>query len=145
MSGALRRVTGAKLGVPVAAAVDGQLGDAATAHLAQQDLAVGHLFAVLLVPADELGDEPGHGWDGAHHRDRGAVGRIALEPGCEGLAAFELEAPQRRVAIEEDVVGEHVADIGGAKDVGESFAEFLCGGVVEDGRLEWAHVGLPCS
>ena len=55
---------------------------------------------------------------------------------------MELEPPQRRVAIEEDVVGEHVADVGGAKDVGEAFAQFLCGGVVEDGRLEWAHVGL---
>ena len=42
----LGRVAGAELGVPVAAAVDGQLGDAAAAHLAEQDLAVGDLFAV---------------------------------------------------------------------------------------------------
>ena len=107
------------------------------AYLAQQDLAVGHLLAVLLVTADELGDEAGHGWDRADHRRLGAVGRIALEPGGEGVATLELEPPQRRVAVEEDVVGEHVADIGGAEDVGEAFAQFLCGGVVEDGRLEW--------
>ena len=46
---------------------------------------------------------------------------------------MELETPKRRVAVEEDVLGEDVADVGGAEDVGEAFAQFLCGGVIEDG------------
>jgi hypothetical protein len=46
---------------------------------------------------------------------------------------MELEPPKRRVAIEEDVLGEHVAEVGGAKDVRETLAQFLCRGVIEDG------------
>ena len=125
MSWRLGGVAGSQLGVPVAAAVDGELGDAAAAHLGEEDLAVGHVFAVLLVAADELGDEAGHGRDRADDRRVGAVGHEALDPGVEGVAALELEAPQRRVAVEEDVVGEHVADVGGAEHVGETFAELL--------------------
>src|SRR5207344_976233 len=57
-------VSRSELGVPVAAAVDGELGDAAGAYLGDEDFAVGDLFAVVVVVAGELGDEAGHGGDG---------------------------------------------------------------------------------
>jgi hypothetical protein len=44
------------------------------------------------------------------------------------------------VAVEEDLLGENIADLGGAEHVGETFAEFLCSGIVENGRLGCAHV-----
>jgi hypothetical protein len=43
------------------------------------------------------------------------------------------------VTVEEEVVGEHVADDGAAKDVRQSFAQFLRGGVVENGGAECSH------
>src|SRR5262249_27868554 len=115
----LVRVTGAQLCVPVAAAVDGQFGDTAAAHLTQQDLAVGQLLAVFLVTADELGDEAGHRWDGAHDRDLGAIRRVAAQPGRERVPTSELEPPERRMAVEDDVLDEHIADVDSSKDVGE--------------------------
>ena len=75
--------------------------------------------------ARELGDEAGHGRDRADHRRVRAVGHEALDPGVEGVPALELEPPQRRVAVQEDVVGEHVAGVRGAEHVREAFAELL--------------------
>jgi hypothetical protein len=83
--------------VPVAAAVDGELGDVAAADLGEEDLAVGDLFAVLLVAAGELGDEAGHGGNRADHRCVGSAGHETLDPGIEGVTAAELEAPEGRV------------------------------------------------
>jgi hypothetical protein len=36
------------------------------------------------------------------------------------------------MAVEEDTVGENVTHFGGAKDVRQTLAQFLCGRVVED-------------
>ena len=90
----------------------------------------------FVVAADQLGDEARRGRDRADHGRLGAVGRVALEPRRELVAALELEAPERRVAVEEHVLGEDVADVRGAEHVGEAFAQVLRGRVVEDRGFE---------
>ncbi len=92
---------------------------------------MGDLFAILVV-GGELRDEAGHDGDGADDCGVGALGHEALDPDIEG--ALELEAPQGRVAVEDGVVGEDGAGVGGAEDVGEAFADLLGQDVVEDGR-----------
>jgi hypothetical protein len=81
-------VAGPQLGVPVAAAKHGQLGDLAVPDLAQHDLAIGQLLAVLVVAADELADEAGRGRNGAYDRRLGAIGCVAGEPPGEGVQSL---------------------------------------------------------
>lgn len=61
------------------------------------------------------------------------------KPVAVGNAALQLKAPLRRVAVEEDVFGEHVVDLGSSEHLGESLAELLRRRVVGHGQFVRGH------
>src|SRR4029453_10159768 len=137
------RVAGPQFLVPVAGAVDGQLGDPAVADGTEDDLAAGNLLAVVANSLRELGDESRRGGHGAHYGDLvHAIGCVALVPLGEGLDALQLEPPQRRVSVKKYVVGEDVSHLGGTEYLGECLAETLGRADVGHGWvLDARHVG----